>query len=288
MITAPNPATSKARMVDAFRKRLRQKWIEGILILISKRFPFVKRIVPPSYLYPPKTYRTVTRAGVTYRLDLKNEIGHSLYFFDRCNTSEQFLKLIKRHSVVIDIGAHVGTVALAAAAATKSGSVYAYEPNQENFDELQHNIRLNAFKNIYAIHKAVGKTTHKAQLFKPDQFEGCPTKKLTKNNLPELEWVDVTTLDDEYVRLKLDHVDIIRISAQGLELNVLLGAKNVLEKFHPILVIEFIDESFKNHGRNTVEAIQFIRNLGYSCIDLKTSMPLITGLKGEAVILCYV
>ena len=111
---------------------------------------------------------------------------------------------------------------------------------------------------------------------------------VANNIAPELDSVEVTTLDEEFVRLKLDHVDIIRIDVQGFELNMLLGAKTTLQKFHPILVIKFNHKSLKNHGRNATEAIHFVKQLGYSCLDMNTSMPLISGLKTETVILCYV
>jgi len=80
----------------------------------------------------------------------------------------------------------------------------------------------------------------------------------------------------------------LTLFVQGFELNVLLGAKNILQKFHPILVIKFVDKSLKHSGRNAIEVIHFVKQLGYSCIDLNTSMPLVTGLKTETVVLCYV
>jgi len=253
-------------MFNAFRKKLRRKWIEKILISMGKKFPMVKALVPPRQLYPANTHRFVIRGGVNFRVDLNDEIGHSLYFLYHCHITERFLKLIKSHWTVIDVGAQFGSVALLAAAATKSGSVYAYESNPEKFKDLDYNIGLNQFRNIFAIKKAVGKTIHNAQL----------------------TGAEVTTLDEEFKLLKQDHVDIIRIDAQGFELNALLGAKNILEKFHPILVIKFVDKSLKNSGRNAIEVIHFVKQLGYSCIDLSTSMPLVTGLKAETTVLCYV
>ncbi len=253
-------------MLNAVRKKLRRKWIEKILISLGKHFPIVKTFVPPRELYLPNTHRTISRGGVNFHVDLNDEIGHSLYFLNHCKVTEQFLKLIKSHWTVIDVGAQFGSSALLAAAVTKSGSVYAYESNPEKFKELDYNIGLNQFRNIFAIKKAVGKTIHKAQM----------------------TGAEVTTLDQEFVRLKQDHVDIIRIDALGFELNVLLGAKTILEKFHPILMIRFDDKSLKNSGRNAIEVIHFVKQLGYSCIDLNTSLPLVTGLKTETIVLCYI
>lgn len=253
-------------MLNTFRKKLRRKWVEKILISMGNRFPMVKTLIPPRHLYPSNTQRIIVRGGVNFRVDLHDELGHSLYFLNHCHITEQFLKLIKSHWTVIDVGAQFGAVALLTAAVTKSGSVYAYESNPGKFKELDYNIGLNPFRNIFAIQKAIGKTIHKAQL----------------------TGAEVTTLDHEFIRLKQDHVDIIRIDAQGFELNVLLGAKNILEKFHPILVIKFVDKSLKNSGRHAIEVIHFVKQLGYSCIDLSTSMPLVIGLKTETTILCYV
>jgi len=146
----------------------------------------VKSLIPPTHLYPANSNRFIERGGVNFRVDLNDEIGHSLYFLNHCHITEQFLKLIKSHWTVIDVGAQFGSVALLAA--TKSGSVYAYEANPEKFKELDYNIGLNQFRNIFAIKKAVGKTIHKAHM----------------------TGAEVTTLDEEFIRLKQDHVDIIR------------------------------------------------------------------------------
>jgi FkbM family methyltransferase len=222
-------------------------------------------------------------------LDLSDVIGHSLYFFKMYFAPTQFLTLLKPHWVVIDVGAHVGTVALQVAAIVKTGKVYAYEPFQETFEELEHNIQLNPFNNIVAIKKAVGKTTHRAQLFKVNQFNsGMNRIKAPETISGNFEWVDVTTLDDEFEKLKLDHVDMIKIDAEGFELNVLHGAKEILERFHPILLVELIDGNLRAHGQSALEVIQFIRKLGYQCVDAKTSMPLVTWSKIDTDILCYV
>jgi FkbM family methyltransferase len=57
--------------------------------------------------------------------------------------------------VVVDIGAHVGSVSIYIAKRWPDITVYAYEPHPTNFDHLQQNIQKNDVHNIVAFRRAV-------------------------------------------------------------------------------------------------------------------------------------
>lgn len=77
-----------------------------------------------------------------------------------------FQERIKPGSTVLDIGAHIGYYTLLAAKRVgSSGKVYAFEPNKENIALLSRNVKINGFKNVILVEKAVADSTKKQKLF---------------------------------------------------------------------------------------------------------------------------
>jgi FkbM family methyltransferase len=284
----PYHMNARIKAINFFRKFLRYSFIEKFLILLNQKFLKARKLVPPEYLYSPKSFRVVVRDDVTYRLDLSSVIDHSLYFFNRYFTPLEFFQLIKENSIVLDIGANIGTVALRAAAIAKKGHVYAFEPDTGNYNSLRFNIDLNSFENITPVKKAIGATPQQSKLFKVNRYNTGMNRILSSSDgFRDFEWISVVTLDEEIARLKLDRIDLIKIDVEGYELNVLQGARLVIEKFHPLIVIEVIEVNLKNNGQTSAEVIQFLKGLGYSFIDLKTGKPLMNEHHLETDVLCY-
>lgn len=63
---------------------------------------------------------------------------------------------------------------------------------------------------------------------------------------------------------------MIKIDVEGGELNVLRGAYNIIDAYHPFLIIEYSAENAKQYGHGAWELIRFIERLGYvwTCPEL--------------------
>jgi FkbM family methyltransferase len=278
----------RIRIANFFRRFFRYPIAERVIIFLFPRLTAVKKLVPPEYLYRPKSYRIATRDGVVYRFDLSNVIDHSLYFFHRYFTPLQLFLLVKPDTIMVDIGANIGTVALHVAATAKHGKVFAFEPDSHNYDLLQKNVALNNFKNVIPIQKALGERPAQSKLFKVNRFNNGMNRILPDNTaFSDFENVEVSTLDKEAALLKLERIDLIKIDVEGYELNVLKGASNVLKQFHPLLVVEVVEVNLNNHGHSSLDVIELLRTFGYQFIDLKTGKPLIEERHLETDILCY-
>lgn len=277
----------RAKVKFFLRLLLKNRLGERFLILVKEN-SFFKKITPPEQMYESGSYRVVIRDGVRYRLDISDLIDHSLYFHNHYFSPLRVFQLLKEDSVFIDIGANIGTVALRAASISKNGSIYAFEPDKAHYDALNYNSQLNQFKNINIINKALGEQLKRAKLFKVDQSNKGMNRILTDRGHSEFEWVDVTTLDDEVERLNITKIDLIKIDVEGYEFNVLRGAKNVLKRFHPILIVEVIDANLKANGQSSSDVINLLSELGYEMIDLRTNKPICTSQKIETDILCYI
>lgn len=285
----PYHQNTRIRTANILRRLFRYAMAEQILIFFFTKFRLAKKLVPPEYLYKPKSYRMAMRDGITYRFDLSNVIDHSLYFFNRYFTPMQLFRLIKSDTVIVDIGSNIGTAALHAAATAKNGMVYAYEPDSANYSSLRENMSLNHFENIVTIQKALGEIPTRSKLFKVNRFNNGMNRILPEGSpVQDFEIIEVSTLDEEMKRLKPIRIDLIKIDVEGYELNVLKGARQVLEQFHPLLVVEVVDVNLKNNGQSSAEVIEFLKLFGYKFMDLKNGNALTQShYPMETDILCY-
>ncbi|KAF4666942.1 hypothetical protein FOZ61_009030 [Perkinsus olseni] len=146
---------------------------------------------------------------------------------------------VHRAAVFVEVGAHFGDAALAAAAlferANRSLRVIAYEPQREAFEFMQASIELNGFANI---------TAHRKALVSHEQYHRSPSVEFGmyeessvhgtllgsspfSNDRPIGEEVPASTLDLELGDQDFP-IDLLVVHTNGAELHVLKGATQLL------------------------------------------------------------
>jgi FkbM family methyltransferase len=180
-------------------------------------------------------------------------IGRSLDLYGEWAEAElELLGLfIKPGDVVVDAGANVGTHALFFARKVgPGGRVFAFEPQRIAFQSLCASLALNSITQVQAFHAALSRQP--GTLFVP-----LPDHQLAANYgglslAPgagarpgeELEPVAVMTLDqlppDQLARHRCR---LIKIDVEGMELEVIDGARALIEAARPILYVENNDLS---------------------------------------------
>jgi FkbM family methyltransferase len=140
---------------------------------------------------------------------------------------------------VIDIGASFGVYTFSAASRVGgNGMVYAIEPDSQSVDCLTETCRINQLENV--------------KVFKNALIDcNCPGRLILQpssefNYLAvEEEVIDVDTQLAEVLCLSLDtfvqqaeiaQIDIIKISTEGNELAILIGAQATITKFAPTII----------------------------------------------------
>jgi FkbM family methyltransferase len=79
--------------------------------------------------------------------------------------------------------------------------------------------------------------------------------------------------DKRYVIKRLDSlgikdVDLIMIDTEGYELNVLRGAKKTIQKYKPVLVVEFHNRNLVMKFRYTLSTLEeYLERLGYKFVE---------------------
>jgi FkbM family methyltransferase len=174
----------------------------------------------------------------------------------------------KKNFVFVDVGANLGmyTLGLAKIITENFGTVYSFEPQRILYYMLCGSIVLNDYENIFCYNKAVGDTNGEIDIpnfdytkplnFGSIEFTNTQKEKLSQNRAESKEKVEIITLDGF---LKLNRLDFIKIDVEGMEINVLNGAKQLISKYKPIMFVEHL----KNDRKRLTEAIN---DLGYKKI----------------------
>lgn len=156
--------------------------------------------------------------------------------------------------IAIDIGANIGHYSIELSKYFEH--VHAFEINDELTKDLTRTYRNVSVKNV-----GLSSKRGKAVLYIPllnGQLPLLGWASLTPGNCPDTDIhlekdVEITTLDS----FNIQKVDFIKIDVEGHELEVLLGARQTLEKNSPTLLIEIKQQ-------NTATTIDFLEKLGYN------------------------
>ena len=158
-------------------------------------------------------------------------------------------KCITKESVVIDIGAHIGTFAVPVS--KFAGLTIAFEPAEKTLALLRQNIERNhASVSVRAV--GLGSAPGSASLLERK------AENAGANTLVEGSDIPVTTLDSE-----IEKANFIKIDVEGMEAEVLAGGKKLLEHSQPVVWFEVNLSQLRSHGTSPARLEGFFHSLGY-------------------------
>ena len=164
-------------------------------------------------------------------------IYHPLSYIESNYFDDKKLK-IKPSDIIFDCGAFIGHFTIGAAKKTYKGKVFAFEPFQENMKLLLKNIKLNNFKNVVLIQKAVSENEKEITFcFQKGVPSGSGIYTESRARIGESRSIQCTTIDQIFKEYALNRVDFIKMDIEGMERKALMGAKEVISKFKPKLSI---------------------------------------------------
>jgi FkbM family methyltransferase len=164
--------------------------------------------------------------------------------------------------VALDVGADIGYYALQLSRLVgPSGRVVAFEPIPEARKRLEHNIALNAAKNIEVSGYALGNEPGTVYLEDPLKKSRINLNK-TSAGERDIE-VSIKRLDDLVDEMNLPSIDIVKMDIEGAEHLALLGMEQSLRKFRPILIVEVHNHFLPQFGSSSQQLLTWLRTLGY-------------------------
>jgi FkbM family methyltransferase len=168
---------------------------------------------------------------------------------------EIFEKLCRESKIIVDIGANIGRYTILGGNNNPRAKIYSIEPEEDNFNILSKNVKLNNLKNVELIKTALGNQKGEVKLYKSKGANHGGHSILNKTD--NFELVKLNTLD-ALIKDKVNEIDLIKIDVEGFELDVLSGMKNfLLEKRIKNILIEIDKENYS-------AVVQFAEKYGYS------------------------
>jgi len=134
---------------------------------------------------------------------------------------------------LFDVGANIGSYSLLLKDKFIGAKIYSFEPSKKTFDELKFNLR-NEW-NIIPINYGLSNKSGKVILYYNTELSaGASLYKRKWDNygvdLDKEEKVNVITLDEFCKNENIKEIDFLKMDVEGNELNVLKGAKEMLNK----------------------------------------------------------
>jgi FkbM family methyltransferase len=146
--------------------------------------------------------------------------------------------IVSKAQYIVDAGANIGCHTISYANFNPNAKIYSFEPQKEIFSILETNKRLNDSSNVTCFCKALG---HENRLI----HMNTPLKTLDGTNYAGTgvgqggESIEMITLDS----LDLPGLDFIKMDVQGSEGLVIMGARETIKKYSPIILFEHDDTS---------------------------------------------
>jgi FkbM family methyltransferase len=146
-----------------------------------------------------------------------------------------FAQLIPQGGVALDVGANIGahTVPMAQIVGN-SGMVVAFEPQRILHQMLCANLALNALPNVWTFCAGAGREIGTLRVPPLDYSATHNFGGISLSGGSEGEVVQILPLD----ALPLSACHFIKIDVEGMEREVIAGAKNLIAKWRPLLYVE--------------------------------------------------
>ena len=163
--------------------------------------------------------------------------------------------------VVLDIGANIGYYTTIFSKLLEKGEVISFEPDSNNFLLLKKNCELNKMSNIKLHKLACGNVNKSKNLFISTKNKGDHRTYRIEDENRESKVISMVRLDDFLSDIK--KLDFVKIDVQGYEFDVILGMRNLISKFKPIIVLEFWPKGLLMNKHSPKKFLEYLYNLGY-------------------------
>lgn len=215
--------------------------------------------------------------GSKLNLYLGNDVSYPT-FTGGCIEPNEFAFIssyLKPGMMFVDIGANEGFFSMFASRRVgTSGSVVAFEPSSRELKRLRANVLLNGASNIAIQTCALSDANGTAEL------RICEYGHEGQNTLGDFahavvqagtQQVELKTLDGYFEENAHDRLDFIKMDVEGAEQKVLHGARNTLERFKPVILLELNDRALQFQGACCESVVSLLRSLDYEIYNFSTS-----------------
>jgi FkbM family methyltransferase len=186
-------------------------------------------------------------------------IGRSLDLYGEwCDDEVHILgQILAPGAVAVDVGANIGThtVGFARSVGPK-GLVIAFEPQRLVFQTLCGNVALNGLTNVSTLHAALGAARGTVLIPSLDPGANQNFGAVKIQAAGEGERIDMIPLDE----LDLRRCALIKVDVEGMEAQVVEGARQTIERCRPAL---FLENDTVERSREVLTAVESVGYKAY-------------------------
>jgi FkbM family methyltransferase len=172
---------------------------------------------------------------------------------------------VKKGMQIIDIGAHIGLFSACSSQLTgPTGKIICFEPTPGTFSILEDTLRLNHCDNVTAVQAAVSEKEGIATFY-VSSTAGCNSNSLIKNQWggnPVGYEVRLVTIDGIVAENNFKP-SLIKIDAEGAELDVLKGGIKTFRDYKPVLILGLHPDFIKEKGDSPEAIWDFLEAVPY-------------------------
>jgi len=218
------------------------KFGEFYFFWTSIKYVLFKSVKPKRRIYNSSLGTFLTRKGT-----LDFQFANYAYEW---NVKRFFLENYKNYNVFLDIGSNIGTYCFLLA--PKGLRCYAFEPVKENHEALLINVMLNKLEEqIKVFQFGLGAEIMDADFIFETMNTGAShlaeihTYIENKGEIGKKEKVKIKTLDSivDHIKLAKEDKVLLKIDAEGMEFDVLQGARKFISQHPEFLIIMEIKHS---------------------------------------------
>ncbi len=180
-----------------------------------------------------------------------------LFDYGEVLTKKWLINNVEDDWVIFDCGANIGVFTAFFTILASEGEVFAFEPGH-TFKFLEKNMnhfldsgilpRLPVMENL-----ALGKETGTFQ----EKLWVVWKEKLLQGRF------DFVNIDDYVKKKNISRLDLLKIDVDGFDVEVLFGAKETLDRFSPVVLIEYSDITLEKRGYSKEDIDAFLKKKGY-------------------------
>lgn len=235
-------------------------------LFIEHRLPYrlqqaIERIL---YFIGLKT-KTVKMDGLLFRV---RRLSWDERFLSHAFEREDYTKggfSLKETDTVIDIGANIGAFSIYAAKRVPKGRVIAFEPAADNYELLVRNASLNRLSNLTPVRAAVAGRSGRITLFRGEASGLHSTTEGHSADCTETEVVDAVSLEDIFLRYKIEECKIVKLNCEGAEYEILYSTPAFVFKKIERIVMEYHAKENKRQKAN--ELVNYLLKHKYKVVE---------------------
>ena len=250
--------------------RTRVNFIRPFIPLsIRHKFGSVGRLVPQPDSYPTNDSYLVTRDDTNFRINRSDYVQWRIFYGVRDNSLKLAGKLLKPNSIVLDVGANVGSFSLRLATHVLKEKIddvhiHTFEPNPFVVNILRENLSLNPDLNKFVTIHPIGLGNKKGKL--PFSYNNSNTGagRITSEVQGKNISIEIDRVDDFVANINPNSISFIKLIVEGFEPHVFQGAVKTIERYRPPIFFEVTPSWYLENGSSLSEILTQLNSLGYS------------------------